>query len=340
MKLKRYFQYSIALLFIGIFLSCQNNKKEYITNQGSVFGTYYNIIYDQAKGEDLHSLITSTFDEFNNSLSTFSPHSIISKINQNDDEVITDNYFNEMYNMAQIITEVSDGAFDITVGPLVNAWGFGTATERPKNKLNIDSILNFIGYEKLSLENNKLIKEDSRIELDASAIAKGQACDVIGKLLEDNGCKNYMVEIGGEIYCKGLNAKGEKWRIGIDTPIDNSIESSGEFQAIIEISNVGMATSGNYRQFYIVDGKRYAHTIDPRTGYPVDHNLLSTTVVASSCMEADAFATAFMVLGVDESLRIANDREGLECFLIYSDDNGLIQTSMSGGFEQYLLDDE
>lgn len=337
MNLKK--QLKLFVFFISALLlsSCNQENKAYITNQGKVFGTYYKITYEHPKAKNLQELINSSFEEFNNSLSTFSPTSIISRINQNDKTVLTDDYFNEMFVSAMQISEVSHGAFDITVAPLVNAWGFGTASELPKNKFNVDSILDFVGYQKVNLVDYKIIKEDSRTLLDASAIAKGQACDVIGRVLEKEGCRNFMVEIGGEIFCQGINQNGEKWHIGIDRPAFNSFEIDDDFQAIIAISDVGMATSGNYRQFYVKDGKRYAHTIDPRTGYPVDHNLLSATVLAPSCMVADAYATAFMVLGVEESMQLVNEQKDLECFLIFSDANETIQTIMSDGFKQYLI---
>ena len=335
---KRHFSIIFLPILVLLFTQCGKKNEEYSFNRGQIFGTYYSITYLNPKKIDLHPQIEAKFQEFDNSLSTYNPNSIISRINTNDSAVVTDQFFNTMYLMAYQVSEKSEGAFDITVAPLVNAWGFGFGNHDHSTSPNIDSIMPLIGYNKIRLENNRLIKNDPRIMLDASAIAKGQASDVIAKLLEQNGCENYMVEIGGEIACKGLNPKGEKWHIGIDKPVDDPANEDAELQTILAITDVGLATSGNYRQFYIKDGKKYAHTINPKTGFPVEHNLLSVTVIASNCMQADAYATAFMVLGVEKSLEICNQFDDMECFLIYSDENGNNKTAHSNGFERYLAE--
>ncbi len=328
-----------AIALVVLFSGCTPENKEYTFNKGQVYGTYYSITYLHPKKADLQQLIEEKFSEFDLSLSTFNPNSIISRINRNDSAVHTDSYFEEMYKMARQVSETSKGAFDITVAPLVNAWGFGFGNHDHTLVPDVDSILPYIGYNKIAVRNHRLIKNDSRIMLDASAIAKGQSCDVIGKLLEENGCKNYMVEIGGEVYCRGVNPKGEKWHIGIDKPNDDPANEENELQTIVAISDVGLATSGNYRQFYFRDGKKYAHTIDPRTGYPVNHNLLSATVVAPTCMQADAYATAFMVLGVDSSLTICKANPRMECYLIYESEKGELLTVQTPGFAGYFAQD-
>lgn len=311
-------------------------KVEYIHNEGKTQGTYYSVTYLQPEGKDLQKEIDSTLHQFDLSLSTYIPNSIISQINRNIDTVRTDAYFEEMYKMARSVSEKSNGAFDITVAPLVNAWGFGFGNHDRSKSPDVTKILPNIGYNKIKLVDHKIIKDNPNIMLDASALAQGQSTDVISRLLEKNGCTQYMVEIGGEVMCKGLNPKGEKWRIGIDKPIDDPANESGDFQAIASISNVAINTSGNYRQFYYRDGKKYAHEIDPRSGYPVVHNLLSATVVAPNCMQADAYATAFMVLGVDSSLILCNSIPDMECYLIYTDKNGKNQIVYTDGFKKYL----
>ncbi len=336
MKKLTVYWYLLPMLFL---ISCNGSNKDYTFDKGSVFGTYYSITYQHPKGESLQMKIEQKFKEFDNSLSTFNPESIISRINRNDEEVLTDNYFDTMYHTARLISEQSEGAFDITVGPLVSAWGFGFSANSHENEPDVAEILPYIGYRMISLENGRIIKEDDRNMLDASAIAKGQSCDVIAELLESHGCQNYMVEIGGEVVTKGLNPKGEKWKIAIDKPQDDPDFAEVEFQTILGISNVGLATSGNYRQFYFRDGKKYAHTIDPRTGYPVNHNLLSATVIAESAMQADAYATAFMVLGLEKSLELCRQIDKLECYLIYEDEYGLIQTQNTDGFNQFFLEE-
>lgn len=336
---QRGFIYVLGMVLVVFFTQCARENKEYTFNRGQVFGTYYSITYLHPKRADLQNLIEEKFREFDNSLSTFNPNSIISKINRNDSTVQTDNFFEEMFNMAQLVSGKSGGAFDITVAPLVNAWGFGFGNHEHNFQPNVDSILPFVGYRKIALKNHQIIKNDPRTMLDASAIAKGQSCDVIGKLLEENGCENFMVEIGGEVRCKGVNPKGEKWHIGIDKPHDDPANEDGELQVILALDNAGLATSGNYRQFYFKDGKKYAHTIEPRTGYPVNHNLLSATVIAPTCMQADAYATAFMVLGVDSSLQVCNSFPEMDCYLIYEGEKGELKTVYTDGFERYFVEE-
>ena len=338
MKMKKTFLFFALFFAIAhAFFSCNHHSQKYVKNTGKVHGTYYSATYQQPKGIDLQEKLEQRMREFEMSLSTFNKESIISRINQNDNSVETDYYFETMYAMAKEVSERTDGSFDITVAPLVNAWGFGFGNRERNKTPDIESILPYIGYNKIRLENHRLAKDDERIMLDASAIAKGYSSDVMAQLLEENGCKNYMIEIGGEVKCKGLNPKGEKWKIGINKPIDDEINTKNEIQVVVGISNAGLATSGNYRQFYYLDDKKYSHTIDPRTGYPVNHNLLSVTVIAPTCMQADAYATAFMVLGKDKAIQICESIPDMDCFLIYSDENGNDATIYSKGFEQYLL---
>jgi thiamine biosynthesis lipoprotein len=324
-----------------ILFACQpksEQKPAYIQNTGETQGTYYNIIYEHPSGKDLGELIEMKLKEFDLSLSTYNPKSVISAINRNDSTILTDSIFDAMFNQAMRVSELSGGAFDITVGPLVKAWGFGfDAADRSKSP-DVDTILPYVGYQKVKLVNRRVIKSDQRIRLDAGAIAQGQSSDFIGSVLENQGCKNYMVEIGGEVFCKGVNRQGKKWQIGIDKPYDDPADMDKELQAVVAISGVGLSTSGNYRQFYERDGKKFAHEINPHTGKPVDHNLLSATVIAPSCMESDAFATAFMVLGLEKSLTLCKNVPGLECYLIYADKDGKFQVAQSEGFKKYLTE--
>ena len=334
MKKKQLF----ALVFIAIamiFLLIPFNKKEqpYTTNQGKVFGTFYNIIYQQPQGKNLNDSIIKAFQEFDASLSTFNPTSTISKINRNESDS-TDYFFRKMYEEAQRVSSLTNGAFDITVAPLVNAWGFGFKQEVFPTQTTIDSILQYVGYKKISLKNNFLQKQDSRIQIDASAIAKGFSVDIVANLLEKNGCENFLVDIGGEIVAKGKNPKGEKWTIGINKPTESPIQT-GEIQSVLYSNDIAMATSGNYRQFYYKDGKKYAHTIDPKTGQPVQHQLLSATIVAPTCMTADAFATACMVMGTEKSIALCDSIAEIEGFFIYSGGDSLFSVC-SKGFEKLL----
>ena len=305
-------------------------KKQYFHHQGNIFGTYYNIRYEAT--EDLHDSIKHRLQEFDYSLSMFNPQSVISRINRND-SVTTDELFNTMFHEAMAISQLSDGAFDITVRPLVNAWGFGTKSQEPRAKsqdINLDSIKAFVGYDKIILEGHHLLKSDPRTTLDASAIAKGYACDVVADLLREKGCENLLVDIGGEVVLQGGNDKGNAWRVGITRPTIDATGAEKELQEVIASNNLCMATSGNYLQYYFVDGQRRSHTIDPRTGYPVHHSLLSATVAASSCMRADALATACMVLGEEEALQMIEKTTDAACYLIIADCDTIRITTSKG----------
>ena len=298
-------------------------QKQYFRNQGNVFGTYYNIRYEGE--EDLHEAIKQRLEEFDHSLSMFNPNSVISKINRND-SVVTDSLFERMYQEAYAISELSNGAFDITVAPLVNAWGFGTKIQEPRTKkqdIHLDSIKEFVGYEHIRLNSHHLEKDDERITLDASAIAKGYACDIIADLLREQGCENLLVDIGGEVVLQGVNDKGKAWSVGITRPTIDGTGTEEELQEIITSNGLCMATSGNYLQYYFVDGQRRSHTIDPRTGYPVEHSLLSATITASSCMRADALATACMVVGETEALKMIEKSADAACYLIVAKGDSL-----------------
>ena len=341
MKNKKYIILSaLVVIFVPLYFVFNKKPKPaevaYIHNEGKAQGTYYSATYQQPEGKDLHADIEQFFNDFDRSLSTYDPNSIISKINQNNDSVITDSYFEKMFIVAQEVAEKSNGAFDITVGPLVNAWGFGFKTNDKTQLPDVSSLLPLVGYQKVKLVNHKIIKENPNIIIDASGIAQGYSADLIAELFEKNGCENYMIDIGGEIMCKGLNPKGKKWQIGVDKPVDDPENASGELQTILSISDIAVTTSGNYRKFYYKDGKKYAHTINPKTGYPVNHNLLSATVVAPSCIQADAYATAFMVVGLDSALALCKKMPGMDCYLIYSDESGKYQVKYTEGFKKYL----
>ncbi len=326
----------LVLIFAFVFYSPFKKQKEYIHNEGKAQGTYYSATYLQPDGKDLQPEIEKLFNEFDLSLSTYNPNSIISKINKNNDSVVTDVYFETMFEAAQKVSEHTNGAFDITVAPLVNAWGFGFGNHERNKAPDVEKLLPLIGYKKVKLVNHRLVKENPDIMIDASAIAQGYSADLIAQLFDKNNCENYMIDIGGEIVCKGLNPKGELWHIGIDKPVDDPENANGELQTIVHLSNVGLTTSGNYRQFYFKDGKKLAHTIHPKTGMPVEHNLLSATVVASNCTLADAYATAFMVLGVDSAMKICKTMPEMDCYLIYTDKDGKYQVTYTEGFEKYL----
>lgn len=301
---------------------------------GSVFGTEYHITYQN--GGDIHNELKEVMADVDNSLSPFNKESVITAIN-NGNNVEADSMFTEVFDMAKNVAEETQGAFDITVAPLVNAWGFGFKNKIDVSKEKIDSIRKYVGFEKVHMENGKVIKEDKNIMLDCSAIAKGYGVDAVGRYLEKKKIRNYMVEIGGEIRVKGCNPEGRLWKVGISKPIDDSLNVNGEIQEVLMVSDIAIATSGNYRNFYIKDNKKYAHTIDPRTGYPVQHSILSSTVVAPTCALADAYATSFMVVGLDEAKKILARHKELQAYFIYTDSKGKMATWCTKDLEDNLM---
>ena len=322
-----------AGLWILMFTAC-TKQKQYFEESGSVFHTIYHIKYEGS--EILTEKIDAEFQKFNLSLNPFNPNSIISKVNRNE-PVEVDDWFIEVFNRAKEVSDHSEGIFDITCAPLVNLWGFGFSKMDSVTPQMIDSIKQFVGYQKVRLDGRKVVKDDSRILLNCSAIDKGYASDIIARLLEREGIENYMVEIGGEVTMKGVNQNGKCWRIGINKPEDDSTGIKNDIEEVVQLCKKGgVATSGNYRNYYIKDGKKYAHTIDPRTGYPSEQSILSATIVAEDCITADAYATAFMAMGLEKAREAAKNIPGIEYYVIYSDENGKHQIEYSTGMLQYL----
>lgn len=328
-----------ALLIWGLDDKSQESSAEsraYYHNEGKVFGTYYNIRYEAT--EDLKDSIHAAFEAFDASLSLFNPHSILSAINANRDTT-TNAFFEAMWAEAEEVYTLSEGAFDITVAPLVNYWGFGNTsryrdTEKSIHR-EIDSIRQFVGFDKVKLIDHHVYKSDPRVQIDGGAVAKGQACDVIAELLHRNGCENYLVDIGGEVVAKGKSAKGEPWHIGITKPNINNEGAQEELQEILAVTNISMATSGNYRNFYYDGDVRRSHTIDPHTGMPVQHSVLSATVVSRSCMRSDALATACMVLGEEGALAMIERAGDAACLLIVARGDSLV-TVCSPNWEERI----
>ena len=309
-------------------------KLSYYRNEGKVFGTYYNIRYEAT--DDLQPAIQAALEAFDRSLSMFNPYSVLSAINANRDTT-TDAAFEQMWAEAERVYTLSNGAFDITVAPLVKAFGFGRKSDQYSaiSTQTIDSLREFVGFEKVSLIDHRVVKSDPRVQIDGGAVAKGQACDMIAAVLRDKGCTNYLVDIGGEVVARGVNDKGQAWHIGITKPNLNNEGAQEDLQEILAVSDICMATSGNYRNYYYADGERRSHTIDPRTGYPVQHSLLSATVVSSTCMRADALATACMVLGAEEAIDMIDRAEDAACYFIVAQNDSLI-TLTSSKWEDFI----
>ncbi len=313
------------LIVTLLFSNCSGQQRKYIVLDGFTMGTSYHIIHDNvADSAFITNGIATQLKNVDQSLSIYNPQSIISKINRNEN-VKVDSLFTATFLRSYEIYLITGGAFDISASPLFNVWGFGFKNREKVTQHMIDSLKLFCGMEHVKLEHSQIIKNDPRVTLNANAIAKGYGVDVVAHFLEQSGVRNYIVEIGGEIRCKGINSKGRLWAVGIDKPIDGNNFPGKNLQTILQFSDRSLATSGNYRKFYEENGKKYAHTINPATGYPVLHNLLSVTVIASDCMTADAYATAFMVMGVEETKQFLIDHPELGVYLIF-EQNGKLGT--------------
>ena len=327
----------MAVLLTAGLTACRQTV--YQQHAGEVFHTTYHIQYN-AK-ESLLDEIVAQLDCVDASLSMFNPQSTLSRINQAPAgwvDISGDPLACRLIAQALEISRLTDGAFDITVAPLVNLWGFGYQKDVQPSQQRIDSLLAFTGYQRISLDptTGRLYKSDSRCSLDASAIAKGYACDVVARLIESHQIADYLVEIGGEIRLSGHNAKGEVWKIGIDRPMDDPMAAHRELHSVVQITGKGLATSGNYRNFYLQGNRKIAHTIDPKSGQPAQSGLLSATVTAPDCLTADALATAFMVMGTEKAARLADSLPDIDAYLIYSDEQGGFQTWCSAALQDCL----
>ncbi len=319
--------FKISLTFGFIFftnLIFAQHTSEPFKIEGYAQGTTYHITYFDSLNRDFKPEIEKILQDFDKSVSTYLPTSIISRINTNQKNVEVDAYFMTCFNKAKQVYKNTSGAFDPTVYPLVNVWGFGPGKKQKIEKAVIDSILKFVGFNLITLKGNKIIKKDPRVALDFNAFAQGYSVDVVAQFLNTKGARSYLVEIGGEIYAKGKKPNGDNWSVGIEKPIDNK-ESENPLTAIAKIENMALATSGNYRRFIIEDGIKYAHHINPKTGYPTKNNLLSASVFAKDCISADANATGILVMGLEKAKAFLLQHTELQAYLIYSDDKGNYQ---------------
>ncbi len=333
--IKRLLELSFLLLFL--LPACKEKKAGKANFSGFTQGTTYSIVYENNKNispEELKDKVGLLLHNFDMSLSVYIDSSIISRVNRNE-EVVADTFFTEVFNKSAQISEMTDGAFDITVGPLVDAWGFGPDGRRTFKASNLDSLMSLIGMSKVSLVDGHVVKSNPNIKLDVNAIAQGYSVDVVCRFMDNLGFRNYLVEIGGEVRARGTK-EGKKWKIGIDRPVDNNMSPGADLQAIINISDEALATSGNYRKFYIENGVKYSHEINPRTGYPAKNTLLSATVLADECATADGLATAFMVMGTEKSIDFIKDHPHYRAYLVYSDDKGNFKTWTSSSLKKSI----
>jgi thiamine biosynthesis lipoprotein len=318
-------------------LSCKEKKAVIASFAGLTQGTTYSIVYDNNKNinpEDLKVKVEKILHDFDMSLSLYKDSSVICRLNRNEN-VVPDTFFTEVFAKSVEVSKMTDGAFDITVGPLVKAWGFGPDSHKNFSESKRDSLLGLVGMDKVSVVNGRLIKSDPRISLDVNAIAQGYSVDVLCRYLDSMGFRNYLIEIGGEVRARGTKA-GAQWRIGIDKPDDNNFSPGEKLQAIIRISDRALATSGNYRKFYVENGIKYSHTIDPKTGYPAKNRLLSATILADECAMADGIATACMVMGKEGAIDFINNNPQFSGYLVFSDNEGTFQTWMSENLRESI----
>ncbi len=327
-------QLILLLLFITSKTVAQT---EPIKIEGKAQGTTYHITYFDTKYRNLQPDIDALLLKFDLSVSTYNPNSIISKINSNQPYGKVDKYFIACFKKAKEVWKNTDGAFDPTVYPLVNAWGFGPGKKQKIEKTKIDSILQFVGFNLIELKGKKIIKKDSRVALDFNAFAQGYSVDVVSGFLNSKGINSYIVEIGGEVYANGKKPNGENWKIGIEKPIDNKT-SENPLKAIASLENLAIATSGNYRRFIIEDGVKYAHHLDPKTGYPTKNNLLSASVFSKECISSDANATGILVMGLEKAKIFLKDHHELQAYLIYSDESGNYQIYETPGIKAIITE--
>jgi thiamine biosynthesis lipoprotein len=308
---------------------------EYYSIQGFTQGTSYRITYQHPTEYDIQERIDSLLDAFDQSLSLYEPSSIITAINENR-SMETDTLFRTVFRESRRIYELSGGAFDITVEPLINAWGFGPGERQEVDSAMVDSLLQYVGMDKVDLVGNRIVKENPGVMLDVNAIAQGYAVDVVSRFLEDLGCRNYLVEIGGEIRTRGTNPKGSFWRIGVDRPEFGNMIPGQQLQVIIKMHNRSLATSGNYRKFYMKDSVRITHTVNPSTGYPRDSRLLSATILTDECITADALATSCMVMGLGKARKFIEGLKHTDAYFIYGDEEGTYQVWYTDGLRKYI----
>ncbi len=328
----------IFYLIFLIFFSCSSKDNNVLVyNSGEAQGSYYHIKYMSDNGLDYHSDIDSIFMKVDSSLSIYKKYSLISRLNSG--EIFkTDSLFNIVFNAAKRVYIETEGNFDCSVTPLINAWGFykeilGDSIVVDSTKFR--SILNYVGFDKIQLIRDSLLLPE-KMSLDFNSIAQGFTVNLIASHLEDRDVRNYLIEVGGEILAKGKNDDGEIWKIGVDKP-NEFIDSGNRFQFILNLEDKALATSGNYRKFYEINGVKYSHMINPFTGFPTRNNLLSVTVIHDDCMLADAYATSFMVMGVKQTKRYVGKNPEIEIYLIYTGEDGNWRTYISPNMKKRIV---
>jgi len=334
-------KYIFLPLIAVLLFSCSPERPEIYKNQntGGAFGTSYSLTYLSDKPLDFQKEIDSVFDAVNRTLSTYIPNSEISKINRGDSTVVVDAMFREVFELSKEIYGKTNGYFDPTVGVLVDAWGFGPGQQMELDSLKVDSLLQYVGFDKVELtEENTIKKSNPGIHLDFNAIAKGYAIDRLAKLMDQKNIDDYLLEVGGEVVAKGTNRIKEKeWVVGIDDP---QMDETRKLSLLINLKDRALASSGNYRKFRTdpLTGKKYVHTVDPKTGFTKNANTLGVTALAETCGMADAYATGIMAMDLDEALKLLTSERELDVFIVYIDDKGDPQQFMTEGFKSLIVE--
>lgn len=325
------------LSFVFVISACTNKSKSTLTEwSGNIQGTTFHIKWYGNPEQIKQSSIDSIFRDFDLTASLYVDSSIICKINRGENPELNNNFIT-LINKSKEISLKTDGYFDITVGPLVRAWGFSKENGINPDSSVVDSLKRLIGYQRIKIVNNKLQFDTAGMQIDMNAIAKGYSVDLVSDFFESRGINNYIVEIGGEVRTAGKKPDGSPWVVGIERPAETAISEQVVFRKLA-LSGMSIATSGSTRKFYIKDGVKYSHTIDPKTGYPVSHSLLSVTVITKKCIDADAYATAFMVMGIEKAKLILEKEKDIEAFFIYSTPDGTLKTDSTSGFAKYFIE--
>lgn len=327
----------LNILLVFLLAGCCRKSSNYVTENGFAQGSTYHIVYEIPSSclypDSLKSSIKDSielyFNQIDLSVSGYNSRSLLSQFN-NGIQIRPDTIFKDVFGYAVRFHKETGGAVDVSAAPLFDLWGFGFKEGKEITQNSIDSIKQFTGMDKVSLQNGILTKSDARTSLNFNAIAQGYTVDYFCSKFDSMGIANYLIEIGGEIYCKGTNAKGEPWSVGVDKPADGNFVPGESLQAIIQLSGKGLVTSGNYRKFYVKDGVKYSHTIDPVSGYPVQHSLLSATVIAENATIADAYATYFMVIGVEKAKEVLANTPGMEALLVYGEQQQMKEYATEG----------
>jgi len=329
-----------VLLFISLFIVGCSSDDNFVqnVNEGAALGTSYRLVYISDTELNLQEEIDSVFRAVNQSLSTYISDSDISKINRGDSTLVIDEMFDDVFVLSKEVYQKTNGHFDPTVGTLVNAWGFGPEEQIVMDSTKVDSLLKYVGFDKVCITDRRTVqKSNPEIYFDFNAVAKGYAIDRLAKMMDDKGIENYLLEVGGELVAKGENIiKGKSWIVGIDDP---EMEVTRQLKKLIHLKDKALASSGNYRKFRVDEktGKRYVHTVDPKTGFTKNGNTLAATVLANTCAKADAYATAFMVMDLDQALKLLSQQKELEGYIIYIDENGATQEFMTEGFQALVV---